>query len=51
MKFVWKSVVAASALLLGGAALAQQGEVVKIVRIDPLTGLMGPVGTNQDKSY
>ncbi len=51
MKFVWKSVVTASALLLGGAALAQQGEVVKIVRIDPLTGLMGPVGTNQDKSY
>ena len=51
MKFVWKSVMTASALLLGGAALAQQGEVVKIVRIDPLTGLMGPVGTNQDKSY
>ena len=51
MTIVWKTVAMASALLLGGSALAQKGEVVKIVRIDPLTGLMGPVGTNQDKSY
>ena len=25
--------------------------MVKIVRIDPLSGLLGPVGVNQDKSY
>lgn len=40
-------------LALGAVAMAsaQQGEVVKIVRIDPLSGLLGPVGINQDKSY
>ena len=40
------------AMVVGaGWAAAQQGEVVKIVRIDPLSGLLGPVGVNQDKSY
>ena len=42
-----------------GSALAQakaaakplQGEVVKMAWIDPLSGLMGPVGTNQLKSW
>ncbi|WP_415163169.1 branched-chain amino acid ABC transporter substrate-binding protein [Ottowia sp.] len=37
--------------VVAGWALAQKGEVVKVVRIDPLTGLLGPVGVNQDKSY
>ena len=27
------------------------GQVVKMVRIDPLSGLLGPVGINQSKSY
>jgi len=33
------------------AAVAQKGETVKMVRIDPLTGLLGPVGINQQKTY
>jgi branched-chain amino acid transport system substrate-binding protein len=32
------------------AAAATKGQVVKVMWIDPLTGLMGPVGTNQLKS-
>jgi branched-chain amino acid transport system substrate-binding protein len=32
-------------------AFAQKGEVVKMVRIDPLTGLLGPVGVSQAKGY
>ena len=51
MKFGLKLVVAAATLAACGGAWAQKGEVVKIIRIDPLTGLLGPVGTNQDKSY
>lgn len=33
------------------AAKPLQGQVVKLVRIDPLSGLLGPVGVNQLKSY
>ena len=49
-------VVISGALALGSsAALAQAkplaGQTVKIVRIDALSGLMGPVGTNQSKNY
>ena len=51
MKFGLKLVVAAATLAACGGVWAQKGEVVKIIRIDPLTGLLGPVGTNQDKSY
>ncbi len=43
-----------AALLLAGLSLgaqAQKGEVVKIAWIDPLSGLMGPVGQNQVKSF
>ena len=32
-------------------AFAQKGETVKMVRIDPLTGLLGPVGVSQIKGY
>ena len=32
------------------APAATKGQVVKMMWIDPLTGLMGPVGTNQLKS-
>ena len=33
------------------AAKPLAGQVVKLVRIDPLSGLLGPVGVNQSKSY
>ncbi len=46
-----KTVLASVALLVSGAAFAQQGETVKLVRIDPLTGLLGPVGISPDKGY
>ena len=42
---------AAGLLLASGAGYAQKGETVKIGWIDPLSGLMGPVGQNQIKSY
>jgi branched-chain amino acid transport system substrate-binding protein len=51
MKFGLKFVAASVALVCAQGAFAQKGEVVKLVRIDPLTGLLGPVGVNQDKSY
>jgi branched-chain amino acid transport system substrate-binding protein len=46
--------VGAALVVAAGAAMAQAkplaGQVVKIMWIDPLTGLMGPVGTNQLKT-
>lgn len=51
MKFAVKLVVGGALVASAGWAAAQQGEVVKIVRIDPLSGLLGPVGVNQDKNY
>ncbi|TMH02945.1 MAG: branched-chain amino acid ABC transporter substrate-binding protein [Betaproteobacteria bacterium] len=42
----------AAALSLGAtAAFAQKGETVKVAWIDPLSGLMAPVGQNQIKSF
>ncbi|WP_423213597.1 branched-chain amino acid ABC transporter substrate-binding protein [Rivibacter subsaxonicus] len=43
--------VGASMALSAGVAFAQKGETVKIAWIDPLTGLMAPVGQNQVKSF
>jgi len=43
--------LAATMALHAGLALAQKGETVKIAWIDPLSGLMAPVGQNQLKSY
>jgi branched-chain amino acid transport system substrate-binding protein len=41
-----------AALVLGSTvAFAQKGETVKVAWIDPLTGLMAPVGQNQIKSF
>ena len=41
----------AAAALASGASFAQKGETVKIAWIDPLSGLMAPVGQNQLKSF
>jgi branched-chain amino acid transport system substrate-binding protein len=43
--------VGASLVLVSGLAFAQKGETVKVAWIDPLTGLMAPVGQNQIKSF
>ncbi len=51
MKFAFKLVAAATVLVCAHSASAQKGEVVKMVRIDPLTGLLGPVGVSQMKGY
>lgn len=50
-QYFLKTSVAAALLLSGAAAFAQKGETVKIAWIDPLSGLMGPVGQNQVKSF
>jgi branched-chain amino acid transport system substrate-binding protein len=46
-----KFTAAAVLVLAAGGAFAQKGETVKMVRIDPLTGLLGPVGVSQLKGY
>jgi len=51
MKSALKLVTAAALVLCAQSAMAQKGETVKIGWIDPLTGLMGPVGSNQLKSF
>lgn len=51
MKFVLKTLTAATLLSCALAAHAQKGETVKIALIDPQTGLMGPLGNNQLRSW
>ncbi|MES2688375.1 MAG: branched-chain amino acid ABC transporter substrate-binding protein [Pseudomonadota bacterium] len=51
MKLTLKIVAATAMLMAAGASFAQKGETVKMVRIDPLTGLLGPVGVSQIKGY
>ena len=51
MKIVLKSLALATLSLSLSAAFAQKGETVKIALIDPQTGLMGPVGINQMRSW
>ena len=51
MKFAFKVAAIALAVLGSTTAMAQKGETVKMVRIDALTGLLGPVGINQQKTY
>ncbi|HEY1091993.1 MAG TPA: branched-chain amino acid ABC transporter substrate-binding protein, partial [Burkholderiaceae bacterium] len=47
-----RPLIAAAALALCfGAAHAQKGETVKIAMIDPLSGLLGPTGQNQVKTF
>lgn len=47
--FKWAGALALG-VLCAGSALAQKGETVKIAWIDPLSGLMAPVGSNQLKT-
>jgi branched-chain amino acid transport system substrate-binding protein len=51
MKFTFRMIAAAAVATCAVGAFAQKGETVKIAHIDPLSGLMGPVGTNQLKSF
>ena len=51
MTFNHRLIMVMGALMLCGSALAQKGETVKIAWIDPLSGLMAPVGSNQLKSF
>ncbi|MFG6433166.1 branched-chain amino acid ABC transporter substrate-binding protein [Roseateles sp. LYH14W] len=51
-RFAMRTLTAAAALALAaGAAHAQKGETVKLAYIDALSGLMGPVGQNQVKTF
>jgi branched-chain amino acid transport system substrate-binding protein len=43
--------IASALLSAAGGAWAQKGETVKIGWVDPLSGLMAPVGQNQIKSF
>ena len=48
----WRPLAAATAMVLAaGTVQAQQGEAVKIAWIDPLSGMMASVGSNQLKSF
>ncbi|HCX80682.1 MAG: branched-chain amino acid ABC transporter substrate-binding protein [Curvibacter sp. RIFCSPHIGHO2_12_FULL_63_18] len=51
MKNTLKFIAAATLVVCAQQAVAQKGETVKIAWIDPLSGLMAPVGTNQLKSF
>ena len=51
MKFAVKMLAMAAMVVSMGSAFAQKGETVKIALIDPQTGLMGPLGLNQMRSW
>jgi branched-chain amino acid transport system substrate-binding protein len=51
MSIALKFTAAAVLVIAAGGAFAQKGETVKMVRIDPLSGLLGPVGVSQLKGY
>lgn len=51
MKHVFRMIAVASLAACAAGAFAQSGETVKIALIDPQTGLMGPLGNNQLKSF
>jgi branched-chain amino acid transport system substrate-binding protein len=51
MKFATRLITAAALVACSMGVHAQKGETVKIAHIDPLSGLMGPVGSNQLKSF
>ncbi len=51
MNFALKIAAAAVIAATATGALAQKGETVKIAWLDPLSGLMAAVGTNQLKTF
>ena len=51
MKFTLKIATAAILVASATGAFAQKGETVKIAWLDPLSGLMAAVGTNQLKTF
>ncbi|SFD54471.1 branched-chain amino acid ABC transporter substrate-binding protein [Paracidovorax konjaci] len=51
MRFAIKVVAASAMFATACGAFAQKGETVKIAWLDPLSGLMAAVGTNQLKSF
>ena len=51
MKFALKFTAAAIVAATATGAMAQQGQTVKIAWLDPLSGLMAAVGTNQLKTF
>jgi len=51
VKFTLKIATAAILAASAAGALAQKGETVKIAWLDPLSGLMAAVGTNQLKTF
>jgi branched-chain amino acid transport system substrate-binding protein len=51
MKFALKIATAAILVASATGAFAQKGETVKIAWLDPLSGLMAAVGTNQLKTF
>jgi len=51
LKNTVKLIAVSAALVCASTAFAQKGETVKIAWLDPLSGLMAAVGTNQLKTY
>ncbi|MGP1630119.1 MAG: branched-chain amino acid ABC transporter substrate-binding protein [Giesbergeria sp.] len=51
MHFSLKTIAISVLVASAGGAFAQQGETVKIAWLDPLSGLMAAVGTNQLKGW
>jgi len=51
MKFAVKAVALTAMLAAAGTSFAQKGETIKVAWLDPLSGLMAAVGTNQLKTY
>ena len=51
MKNAFRMIAVAALATCAMGAYAQKGETVKIAWIDPLSGLMAPVGSNQLKSF
>jgi branched-chain amino acid transport system substrate-binding protein len=51
MKWVMRAVALSAMAVSAGGAWAQKGETVKVAWIDPLSGLMAAVGTNQLKTF
>lgn len=51
MSKTFRMIAVAALATSASAAFAQKGETVKIAWIDPLSGLMAPVGSNQLKSF